>query len=91
MKQAGRKTRHLWTLASAWQIKEVEHYSKVVCSIYKEDYANFCDYFVDQGGDLEADMNNANSLVAYHHELYNEQLESLDNMNMQLDRLKEVM
>ena len=91
MKRAGCETRRLRALASAWQIKEVEHYSKVVRSIYEEDYANFCDYFVDQGGDLEADMNNANSLVAYHRELYNEQLESLDNMDMQLDRLEEVM
>ena len=69
----------------------MEHYTKVVQSIYEEDYTNFCDYFVDQGGDLGADMNNVNSLVAYHCELYNERLKSLDNMDVQLDCLEEVM
>ena len=62
-----------------------------MCYLHEEDYTNFCDYFKDQAGDLQGDVNNVDGLVAYNRELYNEQLTSLGEMDMQLDHLKEVM
>ena len=91
MKRAGRENRRLRALASAWKIKEVEHYSTLVRYLHEEDYTNFCDYFEDQAGDLQGDVNNVDGLVAYNRELYNEQLASLGEMDVQLDHLEEVM
>jgi len=89
MKRAGRETRRLRALASAWEIKEVEHYSKLMRHMHKTDYMNYKkyeEYLAD-----EDDTNTVDGLVAYNHELYNEQLLSLDNADSQLDQLEEVM
>jgi len=89
MKRAGRETRRLRALASAWEIKEVEHYSKLMRHMHKADYMNYKkyeEYMAD-----EEDTNTVDSLVAYNHELYNEQLVSLDNADSQLDQLEEAM
>ena len=91
MKRTGREARRLRALASAWQIKEAEHYSKLVRLIHEEDHANFCDYFEDQEVDLKEEVDNAADLVAYNRELYNEQLESIRVIDTQLDWLEEVM
>jgi len=87
MKCAGRETRHLRVLASAWEIQEVEHYAKLVRHLHKDDYMNYKEYTADEEDD---DINTADSLMAYNHKLYNEQLVSIGNVDSQLDQLEEV-
>jgi len=87
MKRAGRETRHLRALASAWEIQEVEHYAKLVCHLHKDDYMNYKEYTADKEDD---NINTADSLMAYNHKLYNEQLVSIGNVDSQLDQLEEV-
>ena len=88
MKCAGRETRCLRALASAWEIKEVEHYAKLMHHIHKQDYMKYKEFVADKE---DIDVNTVDSLVAYNHELYNEQLVSLGNVDSQLDQLEEAM
>ncbi|KIM57288.1 hypothetical protein SCLCIDRAFT_28902 [Scleroderma citrinum Foug A] len=88
MKHAGCETRHLQALASAWEIKEVEHYAKLMRHIHKQDYMKYKEFVADEE---DIDVNTVDSLVAYNHELYNEQLVSLGNVDSQLDQLEEAM
>ena len=88
MKHAGRETRCLRALASAWEIKEVEHYAKLMRHIHKQDYMKYKEFVADEE---DIDVNTVDGLVAYNHELYNEQLVSLGNVDSQLDQLEEAM
>ena len=88
MKCAGRETRCLQALASAWEIKEVEHYAKLMCHIHKQDYMKYKEFVADEE---DINVNTMDSLMAYNHELYNEQLVSLGNVDSQLDQLEEAM
>ena len=87
MKHAGRETRRHRALASAWEIKEVEHYSKLIRHMHKEDYTTYKDFV----GDEEDDNDTVEGMVAFNHELYNEHLVSFDNADVQLDQLEEAM
>ena len=85
MKCAGRETRCLRALASAWEIQEVEHHAKLICHMHKDDYMNYKEYATEAD-----DINAMDSLMAYNHKLYNEQLVSIGNVDSQLDQLEEV-
>ena len=85
MKHAGRETPRHQALASAWEIKEVEHYARLIHHMHKEDYTTY-KYFV---GDEQDDNDTVDGLVAFNHELYNEQLVSFDNADVELDQLEE--
>ena len=88
MKCAGCETRHLWALALAWEIKEVEHYAKLMCHIHKQDYMKYKEFVADEE---DVNVNTVDGLMAYNHELYNEQLVPLGNVDSQLDQLEEAM
>ena len=55
--------------------------------MHKEDYMTYRDYV----GDEEDDKDTVDGLVAFNHELYNEQLVSIENADVQLDQLEEAM
>ena len=53
--------------------------------MHKDDYMNYKEYAMEAD-----DINTMDSLMAYNHELYNEQLVSIGNVDLQLDQLEEV-
>jgi len=55
MKRAGRESRRLRALASAWEIQEVEHYAKLMRHMHKQDYMKYGEYMADEGDDLHKD------------------------------------
>ncbi|KIM60059.1 hypothetical protein SCLCIDRAFT_26852 [Scleroderma citrinum Foug A] len=72
-------------LQEAAMMKHAEHYTKLIHHMHKEDYTTYKDFV----GDEQDDNDTVDSLVAFNHELYNEQLVSFDNADVQLDQLEE--
>ncbi|KIM50047.1 hypothetical protein SCLCIDRAFT_34727 [Scleroderma citrinum Foug A] len=75
-------------LMKSWEIKEVEHYAKLMCHIHKQDYMKYKEFVADEE---DVNVNTVDGLMAYNHELYNEQLVPLGNVDSQLDQLEEAM
>ena len=80
MKQAGRETRRLRALASTWELKEVEHYSK------------FLEYVIHRNEDslqqyeaTVADTGSLAELLAFRHHAYVEDYVALVTSDRQLD------
>ncbi|KAL4072856.1 hypothetical protein V8B97DRAFT_1916791 [Scleroderma yunnanense] len=44
MKQAGHETRQFQALAIAWELKEIEHYGKLVQELHQTDYEEYKEY-----------------------------------------------
>ncbi|KAL4062411.1 hypothetical protein V8B97DRAFT_1877899 [Scleroderma yunnanense] len=99
MKHAGHETRHYWALASAWELKEAEHYGKLMAHIHPKDcktYNGFKNSVVDKraGIMLEVEesevqsMDSMESLMALYHKAYNKDLASFHTANTQLDHSK---
>jgi len=69
MKQAGRETRRFRALATAWELKEIEHYGKLVQELHQTDYEELKEYDAmdkkDHVGpeDSESLMEEINSVV----------------------------
>jgi len=69
MKQAGHETRHFRALATAWELKEIEHYGKLVQELHQTDYElREYDAMVDEKDhmgleDSESLMEEINSMV----------------------------
>jgi len=69
MKQAGHETRRFRALATAWELKEIEHYGKLVQELHQTDYEELKEYDAmdkkDHVGpeDLESLMEEINSVV----------------------------
>ena len=70
MKQAGRETRRFRALATAWELKEIEHYGKLVQELHQMDYEELREYdaMVDEKDhvgleDSESLMEEINSVV----------------------------
>ncbi|KAL4066495.1 hypothetical protein V8B97DRAFT_1874519 [Scleroderma yunnanense] len=91
MKHAGHETRHYQALASAWELKEVEHYGKLMVHMHKESSKEYEEYMEYMKEELAKDKDDVDSLIALNHETYNEELMSFSNANTQLDHLEEEM
>ena len=82
MKHAARETRHYRAMASAWELKEAEHYAKLVGFVHARDRKVY-EESSNEGRD------DAEDFMAYSHEVYNEELISFDTANIQLDQLED--
>jgi hypothetical protein len=82
MKHAARETSRYRAMASAWALKEAEHYAKLVGSVHAWD-RNEYEESIREGCD------DAEDFMAYSHEVYNEELTSFDTTNVQLDQLED--
>ena len=74
IKHAARETRHYWAMASTWELKEAEHYAKLVGFVHAQDCKEY-EESSDEGRDDAED--------------YNEELISFDTANIQLDQLED--
>jgi len=101
MKQAGRENRRHRALSSAWELKEIEHYSRLMSHIHRANHTKYEEFSaaVADGRDLllkeeesaVQGMEEAETIVAMNHELYNECLASVSAADKQLDQLKEAL
>ena len=83
MKQAGRETRRLRAMASAWELKEVEHYRKFLEYIVHRNEDSLQQYEV-----AVADTESLAELLAFRHNAYAEDFASLVTSDRQLDVLE---
>ncbi|KIM70181.1 hypothetical protein SCLCIDRAFT_6459 [Scleroderma citrinum Foug A] len=91
MKQAGRETRRFQALATAWELKEIKHYGKLVQELHQTDYEELKEYdaMVDEKDHVTYVRDNVAGIMAYKHEVYHEETLSFDTAEMQLNQLEE--
>jgi len=101
MKQAGHKNRRHRVLSSAWELKEIEHYSRLMSHIHWANHTKYKEFSaaMADGRDLllkeeesaVQGMEEAETIVAMNHKLYNECLASVSTADKQLDQLEEAL
>lgn len=96
MKHAGRESRRHRALSSAWELKETEHYSRLMSHIHRGNrrkYEEYCTAVADGREEQSAvqGKEDVETLIAMNHELYNEYLASVSAADKQLDQLEEVL
>ncbi|KAI6151210.1 hypothetical protein BKA82DRAFT_4013746 [Pisolithus tinctorius] len=78
---------------STWELKEAEHYSRLMKHIYQEDQKEYGDSLAGKAGKVNlehaVEMDNVKSLIAFNHEVYNKEVMTLDTTDMQLNQLEE--
>lgn len=83
MKEAGRETRRLHAMASAWELKEVEHYQKLLHFFHQCNQGNLRTFDT-----LSRDMQHLNKLIRFKHHEYSEELASMVTSDRQLNVLE---
>lgn len=95
LKYANRETRRHRAMASAWELKEAEHYSKLLEIVHHhrhEEYESALkDDSVVEPEDLESwdDASDVESLVKFNHEVYNEETIGYARSDSQYTQLEE--
>jgi hypothetical protein len=87
MKHAGRETRRFRALASAWEIKEAEHYTKLISYVHCQDRKQYEDSINDEG--LYEGSGDVDSMKLLNHETYNDELLSCSISDAQLSQLQD--
>lgn len=95
MKHASRETRRHRAMASAWELKQAEHYSKLLEIVHHDDREEYESSLMDEClikpedlGGLDDDVD-AESLMQFNHEVYNEELHAFCTSDVQLTQLEE--
>jgi hypothetical protein len=93
LKHAGHETRRHRAMASAWELKEVEHYSKLLEIIHydeREEYeSSLTDDSIVEPRDLGGGDDDAESMMRFNHEVYNEEILGFSTSDTQLTQLEE--
>ena len=82
MKHAAWETKRHRAMASAWELKEAEHFTKLVGFVHARDRDEYEESSHEGCDDAE-------DFMAVSHEVYNEELLSFDTANVQLDQLED--
>ncbi|KAF8554398.1 hypothetical protein OG21DRAFT_1508938 [Imleria badia] len=82
MKHAAREARRYRAMASAWELKEAEHYTNLMGLVHDRDRKEF------EESSAEG-LDDAQDFMAYTHEVYGEEFGSFDTVNTQLDQLED--
>lgn len=81
-------------MASAWELKEVEHYSKLLEIIHHDDREEYESALTDDSivepKDLDSwDDDDAESMMQFNHEVYNEEILAFATSDAQLTQIEE--
>jgi hypothetical protein len=93
LKHMGRETRRHQAMASAWELKEVEHYSKLLEIIHHdecEEYeSSLTDDSIVEPRDPDGGDDDAESMMQFNHKVYNEEILAFSTSDTQLTQLEE--